>query len=258
MRRATRLAPLNGISWPTGGGVPPDVFPRQPQLIKSTVRSYQRLTFRESGAWTTRNRRTEFQCRCAHSSAIIRRSSANSRVSRNADTAGRGHDRIGAGEHAEEILTAIGNDLGSPQSVDEQSRKSRGLGTAHTMAASGRLHADDRIEHGFTRKAVLAEFRALRATVLRLYEESGGSDLGDVRRFNEAVDEALTESMTRFTAQTDVVPGPVHRHPEPRPAQRLSVRLRPAPRFWRCRRTIPRGARGWRPPSSAALSGWSA
>ena len=107
-------------------------------------------------------------------------------------------------DHAEEILTAIGVDMGTAQTADEQSRKSRGLGTARTMAASGVLHADDRIQHGFAIGAVLAEFRALRATVLRLYEESGGSDLTEVRRFNESIDEALTASMTRFTAQTDV------------------------------------------------------
>ena len=47
-------------------------------------------------------------------------------------------------------------------------------------------------------KAVLAEFRALRASVLRLYEESGATDLGDVRRFNETIDEALTVSMREF------------------------------------------------------------
>jgi hypothetical protein len=39
--------------------------------------------------------------------------------------------------------------------------------------------------------------------VLRLYEQSGESDLAGVRRFNEAIDEALTESMTRYTASTD-------------------------------------------------------
>jgi signal transduction histidine kinase len=72
------------------------------------------------------------------------------------------------------------------------------------MKASGRLHADDRIQHGFTFRSVLAEFRALRATVLRLYEDSGASDLTDVRRFNEAIDEALTESMDRFAVQTDL------------------------------------------------------
>ena len=78
-----------------------------------------------------------------------------------------------------------------------------GMGSAHAMEASGHLHADARIRHGFKPAQLLAEFRALRASVLRLYEESGATDLADVRRFNEAIDEALTESMTRYTAMTD-------------------------------------------------------
>ena len=107
-------------------------------------------------------------------------------------------------DHAEDILTAAVKDISTPQTSDEQSHKSQGRGSAKTMQASGRLHADDRIQHGFTLRSVLAEFRALRATVLRLYEESGASDLTDVRRFNEAIDEALTESMDRFALQTDL------------------------------------------------------
>jgi signal transduction histidine kinase len=107
-------------------------------------------------------------------------------------------------DHAEEILTAIALDMSTAQTLDEQSKKSQGLGTVRTMAASGELHADDRMQHGFTLGAVLAEFRALRATVLRLYELSGSSDLVEVRRFNESVDESLTASITRFTVRTDV------------------------------------------------------
>ena len=106
-------------------------------------------------------------------------------------------------DHAEELLTAVVQDIGTAQTSDEQSNKSRGDGSAHAMEATGKLHADARIEHGFTFRSVLAEFRAIRATVLRLYEESGGTDLTDVRRFNEAIDEALTESMDRFAIQTD-------------------------------------------------------
>jgi signal transduction histidine kinase len=107
-------------------------------------------------------------------------------------------------DHAEELLTAVVQDIGLSQTPEEQSRKSHGSGSAKTMEAPGRLHADDRIEHGFTFRAVLAEFRALRATVLRLYQESGATDLTDVRRFNEAIDEAMTESMDRFAVQTDL------------------------------------------------------
>jgi signal transduction histidine kinase len=107
-------------------------------------------------------------------------------------------------DHAAELLIAVVRDINTPQTSEEQSLKSRGRGSANSMEASGKLHADDRIQHGFTFRAVLAEFRALRATVLRLYAESGASDLTDVRRFNEAIDEALTESMDRFAVQTDL------------------------------------------------------
>ena len=107
-------------------------------------------------------------------------------------------------DHADELLTAVVQDISITQTSEEQSLKSQGSGAAKTMEASGKLHADDRIQHGFTFRSVLAEFRALRATVLRLYEESGASDLTDVRRFNEAIDEAMTESMDRFAVQTDL------------------------------------------------------
>jgi signal transduction histidine kinase len=107
-------------------------------------------------------------------------------------------------DHAEDILTALVQDMSIAQTSEEQSLRSQGRGSAKTMEASGKLHADDRIAHGFTFRSVLAEFRALRATVLQLYAESGASDLTDVRRFNEAIDEALTESMNRFAVQTDL------------------------------------------------------
>jgi signal transduction histidine kinase len=107
-------------------------------------------------------------------------------------------------DHAQDMLAALLEDLRTGQTSEEQARKSKGHGSARAMELSGKLHADHRIEHGFTFRAVLAEFRALRATVLRLYEESGASDLQEVRRFNEAVDEALTESMERFAEKTDL------------------------------------------------------
>jgi signal transduction histidine kinase len=107
-------------------------------------------------------------------------------------------------DHAEDMLTAVVQDLGTAQTSAEQARKSEGHGSARAMEASGKLHADHRIQHGFTFRSVLAEFRALRATVLRLYEDSGASDLTEVRRFNEAMDEALTESMERFAEKTDL------------------------------------------------------
>jgi signal transduction histidine kinase len=108
-------------------------------------------------------------------------------------------------DHSKEILTAVVEDMHLRQTPTEQRRKSEGHGSARTMEASGRLHAADRIQHGYPFEAVLAEFRALRASVLRLYEVSGASDLSEARRFNEAIDEALTESMRQFTRETSLL-----------------------------------------------------
>jgi signal transduction histidine kinase len=47
----------------------------------------------------------------------------------------------------------------------------------------------------------VSEFRALRASVIRLWRASGvpdGSAFEDVTRFNEAIDQALAESLTRY------------------------------------------------------------
>jgi len=107
-------------------------------------------------------------------------------------------------DHAKDMLAAIAQDLKTEQSAEEQSDKSKGHGWANVMAASGRLHAEGRIKHGFTPGQVLAEFRALRASVLRLYEHAGHTDISGVTRFNEAIDEVLTESMTRYAAKRDL------------------------------------------------------
>jgi len=50
------------------------------------------------------------------------------------------------------------------------------------MRVSGHLHADGRLRHAFTLVQVLAELRALRALVLRLYELTGEGGLAGVRR----------------------------------------------------------------------------
>ena len=62
-------------------------------------------------------------------------------------------------DHAEDILTAVVEDMRMVQTSQEQSHKSQGRGAAKSMEASGRLHADDRIQHGFSFRSVLAEFQ---------------------------------------------------------------------------------------------------
>ena len=112
-------------------------------------------------------------------------------------------------DHAGEILRTIAEDLERPQSEDAQLEKSRGL----TDSSSGggdtaaEIHADTRMISGFAIDAMITEYRALRASVVRLWLKSGGEtsyhdDLRDLIRFNEAIDQAIAESVARYTNQT--------------------------------------------------------
>ena len=105
-------------------------------------------------------------------------------------------------DHADEILTAIVLDMTSQQTAAEKSEKSKGRGGAQRMEEIGQIHAALRIENGFKLGQMVAEYRALRASVLRLWEGNGG-DPGGVTRFNESIDEALIEAVKRFTETTE-------------------------------------------------------
>jgi signal transduction histidine kinase len=54
---------------------------------------------------------------------------------------------------------------------------------------------------------MVAEYRALRASVIRLWTRANGGltgdDIEDLMRFNEAIDQALAESITRYTQDVD-------------------------------------------------------
>ena len=107
-------------------------------------------------------------------------------------------NRIGLRDHAAEILDAIVNDLEAPQDSSEQSEKSMGRGEEHRMEAVGLIHAALRIDDGFTLSQLVAEYRALRASILRLFAKAGGTDIRQVTRFNESIDEALGEATDRY------------------------------------------------------------
>lgn len=105
-------------------------------------------------------------------------------------------------DHADEILTTIVGDMRSRQTAEEQAEKSKGRGQAQRLEAIGRVHAALRIENGFKLGQLVAEYRALRASVLRLFA-SRGADGPGVTRFNEAIDEALLEAVTLFTTKSE-------------------------------------------------------
>jgi hypothetical protein len=114
-------------------------------------------------------------------------------------------------DSAEQILTAIVADMRSVQTDAEQAKKS--MGHSVTSAHSDRLdnasevHGAGRVGSGLALPAVVAEYRALRASVLRLWQASDPRphllDLTDLIRFNEAIDQSLDLAVSSFTRRVD-------------------------------------------------------
>jgi signal transduction histidine kinase len=109
-------------------------------------------------------------------------------------------------DHAAEILKTIAADLAQPQSAAQQDAKGKGHGPRGALPTPAETHADFRMVAGFAVDAMITEYRALRASVLKIWGRQGGGtgpdDLTDLTRFNEAIDQAIAESVARYTRQT--------------------------------------------------------
>lgn len=105
-------------------------------------------------------------------------------------------------DHAAAVLRVIAKDLETPQSEGQGVAKSKGLAVAMIGNTAAQLHAEERVAAGFSGEQVMAEFRALRSSVLRLWaldaEIASRDHIQDMIRFNEAIDQAQTESMARY------------------------------------------------------------
>ena len=109
---------------------------------------------------------------------------------------------------AKEILEAVATDLSTAQTRQAQIDKS--LGRAPKVmgapATAAQTHAILRARSGFDINQLASEYRALRASVLHLWTEAcqlGEINLEDVIRFNEAIDQALAESVQFFSEQVE-------------------------------------------------------
>ncbi len=111
-------------------------------------------------------------------------------------------------DDAKQILEAVAKDLSTPQTKDAQAEKSKGRAPKPTGASetAAQTHAVLRARSGFDINQLAAEYRALRASVLRLWMDACEPDeisLDDVVRFNEAIDQGIVESISLFSAQVD-------------------------------------------------------
>jgi len=136
-------------------------------------------------------------------------------------TPGAKMDALALRDHAPEILLATVQDMKSSQSATERSAKSRGQ-HGHRGGATGgdgvalsgavlngasELHAAGRLGSGFDLMEVVSEYRALRASVLRLWRDSKPEpherDVDDLTRFNESIDQSVAKAVSSFTKRVD-------------------------------------------------------
>jgi signal transduction histidine kinase len=112
-------------------------------------------------------------------------------------------------DHALEMLKNITADLQTPQTAAEQAEKAKGNADSGESEpdTAAEVHGAGRAESGFSVGEMVSEYRSLRASVIRLWTKANGrldgTDLEDLNRFNEAIDQALAESVTRYSEDID-------------------------------------------------------
>jgi signal transduction histidine kinase len=115
-------------------------------------------------------------------------------------------------DDAESILRATARDIQNAQSHQQQASKSKGHGGAggadsDRIDNASDLHGVGRVGSGFHITEVVAEYRALRASVLRLWgerlQQADLNDVADITRFNESMDQSLARAVSSYTKRVD-------------------------------------------------------
>ena len=109
-------------------------------------------------------------------------------------------------DHARQILQFVAVDVQKLESEDETQEKSQGLQSAHLRAAgesASSIHGRLRYSSGFTLVQLIAEYRALRASVLKLWQREcadiSAQSVQDMMRFNAAIDQSLAEAAVAYS-----------------------------------------------------------
>jgi len=111
-------------------------------------------------------------------------------------------------DHAKDILQAVAADVARPQSSQVQEDKAKGSAADRSSAlnAAAEKHALARASEQFDWEQLIAEFRAVRASVLRRWAGENPNAAGspeEITRFNESIDEALAASVHYYSQKHD-------------------------------------------------------
>lgn len=120
-------------------------------------------------------------------------------IPRNASSFSAKELRDDAGEILSEVATKMCTSHPSTKKVNAQLRRPR----RKSIDSAAEAHASKRLIAGFTIDQMVSEYRALRSSVLYLWGKQGDRgtqhDAEDVLRFNEVIDEAIAESIARYS-----------------------------------------------------------
>ncbi len=106
-------------------------------------------------------------------------------------------------DHIHQILAFVMSDMASYQTPAEQKEKSLGEKKQVRPVTAAQTHAALRFAGGFDIGQMVSEYRALRASVLKLWGNTDpvfdAEDIADMTRFNESIDQELAESVNFYT-----------------------------------------------------------
>lgn len=116
-------------------------------------------------------------------------------------------DAAGLRNHSEKTFRAVAADMRTAQTAHEQTEKAQGRGPQASSETAAQTHAMTRLVAGFSMDQMVCENRALRSSVLSLWlaREALGAQghVQDMIRFNEAIDQALVESIAAYGAAVE-------------------------------------------------------
>ncbi|ABY98880.1 HAMP domain-containing histidine kinase [Pseudomonas sp. SbB1] len=111
-------------------------------------------------------------------------------------------DSAGLRNHSEKILRTVAADMRTAQTQHQQSEKAQGRGPRKSSKTAAQTHAVTRLIAGFSMDQMVSEYRALRSSVLSRWLAQEGLretfHIQDMIRFNEAIDQALVESIAAY------------------------------------------------------------
>lgn len=116
-------------------------------------------------------------------------------------------DRAALEDHARLVLETIAREMGeeAEEGAEERDRASYRSPAKETGGSPGARHASERLSYGFTVHQIMAEFQALRLSVMRRWSDTvdvaDKAMLEDLLLFNKGIDDAVMESVAAYTSE---------------------------------------------------------